>query len=111
MRAVAAVNGPVAARTRFLGSFIRSASAEPTKGGRVRRHGLTVANFFANDRNCLTEKKSSPMTWVVGTGIIRPETNASHWVLRADFSQKLVVRAQKMNFHGWIFREFGVGAR
>ena len=62
MRALAAVNGPVAARTRFLGSFIRSAGAEPTRGGRVRRPGLIIANSFANGRKCLTEQVF-PLPW------------------------------------------------
>ena len=56
LRALAAVNGPVATRTRFLGSCTRSAGAKPTRGGRVRRPGLIVANSCANGRNCLTEQ-------------------------------------------------------
>ena len=55
LRALAAVNGPAAARTIFLGSCIQSAGAEPTRGGRMHRPGLTVANSFANGRKCLTE--------------------------------------------------------
>ena len=50
----------------------------------------------------------SPLARVVGPGIIRPETNAPHWVQRAGFSQTFV--AQKAIFHGGLLREFGIGA-
>ena len=65
----------------------------------MRRTGLTVVNSFANGRKCLTEHiSSSPLAWIVGPGIIRQGTNAPHWVQRARFSHKLVVRAQKVIF-------------
>ena len=76
------------------------------------RPGLTFANCFANGRKCLTEQfLPSPLARVVGPGIIRPETNAPHWVQRAGFSQQFVASAQKVIFHGGILREFGVVAR
>ena len=112
LRALAAVIGPAASRTRFLGSCIRNAGAEPTTGSRVRRHGLTVANSFANGRKCFTELMfSSPLAWVVGPGIIRSETNAPHWVQRARFRDTFGVRSQKGILYGWNLRECGVGAR
>ena len=61
----------------------------------------------ASPSNCFF----SPLAWFVGAGIIRPEANAPHWVQRTDSSQKFVASAQKVIFHGWILREFGVGAR
>ena len=49
-----------------------------------------------------------PLAWVVDPGITRPETNAPHWIQRAGFSQKLVVRAYKVFFlwldSAWIWR-------
>ena len=73
---------------------------------------LVVANFFVNDGKRLTEQFfPSPLAWVVGSGIIRPETNAPHWVQRAGFGQTFVVSAQKVMFHGGILREFSVVAR
>ena len=67
------------------------------------------ANCFANGSKCLTEQIfPSPLAWVVGSGIIRPETNAPHWVQRAGFSQTFVASAQKVMLHGGILREFGV---
>ena len=74
--------------------------------------GLTVANRFANGRKRLTEQifPSRP-AWVFNSGIIRPETNAPHWVHRAGFGQPFVASAQKVMFHGGILREFGVVAR
>ena len=62
MRALAAVNAPAAARMRLLGSYICSAGTEPTRGGRVRRPGLIVANSFVNGRQCLTEH-GFPLPW------------------------------------------------
>ena len=53
----------------------------------------------------------SPLAWVVGSGIVRPETNAPHWVQRAGFGQTFVVSAQNVIFHGGIPREFSVVAR
>ena len=74
--------------------------------------GLTVANCFANGRKRLTEQiVSSPLAWIVGSGIIRPETNAPHWVQRAGFGQPFIASAQKVMFHGGFLREFGVVAR
>ena len=74
--------------------------------------GVTFANCFANGRNCLTEQNfPSPRAWVVGSGIIRPETNAPHWVQRAGFGQTFVARAQKVMFHDGILGELGVVAR
>ena len=70
--------------------------------------GLTVAN----GRKRLTEQFfSSPLAWAVGSGIIRPETNAPHWVQRTGFGQTFVASAQTVMFHGGILREFGVVAR
>ena len=74
--------------------------------------GLTVANFYANCRKCLTEQIfSSPLAWVVGSGIIRPNTNAPHWVQKAGLRQPFVASAQKVMFHGEILHELGVVAR
>ena len=74
--------------------------------------GLTVANCFANGRKRLTERiVPCPLVWVVGSGLIRPETNAPHWVQRAGFGQTFVASAQHLMFHGGILREFGVVAR
>ena len=53
----------------------------------------------------------SPLAWVVDSGIIRPETNAPHWVQKAGFGQTFVASAQKVMFHGGILREFSVVAR
>ena len=50
------MNGPAVAGTKFIGSCIRSAGGKATRGGRVRRPGLTAANSFANGRKCLTEE-------------------------------------------------------
>ena len=70
------------------------------------RPGLTFANCFANGRNFLTEQIfPSPLAWVVGPGIIRPDTNAPHWVQRAGFSPKFVASAQKVIFHGGILHD------
>ena len=39
----------------------------------MRRTGLTVSNFFANGRKCLTEQNLSSLpAWVVCPGIIHP---------------------------------------
>ena len=59
--------------------------------------GLTVTNFFSNGRKRLTEQIfPSPLAWVVGSGIIRPETNAPHWVQRAGFGQPFIASDQKV---------------
>ena len=74
--------------------------------------GFTFANCFVNGRKCLTEQFfPAPLTWVVGSGIILPGTNAPHWILRAGFGQTFVANAQKVMFHGGILREFGAVAR
>ena len=74
--------------------------------------GLTVGNFLANRRKRLTEQfVPSPLAWVVGSWIIRPETNAPHWVQTAGFGQPFVASAQQVMIHGGIVREFGVVAR
>ena len=74
--------------------------------------GLTVVNCFANGRKRLNERIfSSPLAWVVGSGIIRPETNAPHGVQRAGFGQMFIASAQKVMFHVGVLREFGVVAR
>ena len=53
--------------------------------------GLSVSNFFANCRKRLTEQKfPSPLARAFGSGIIRPETNAPHWVQRAGFGHPLL---------------------
>ena len=73
--------------------------------------GLTVTNCFAKCRKRLTEQNfPSPLAWGFGSGIIRPETNAPHWVQRAGFGQPFVASAQKVMFLGGILREFGVVA-
>ena len=73
---------------------------------------LTFADCFANGRRRLTEHFfPSPLAWVAGSGIVRPETNAPHWVQRAGFGQTFVAGAQKVMFHGGILCEFGVVAR
>ena len=49
------------------------------------------ANCFTNGRNRFTEQTvPSPLAWVIGSGIIRPETNAPHWVQMASFVQIFV---------------------
>ena len=53
----------------------------------------------------------SPLAWVVGSGIVRPETNALHWVQRAGFGQTFVASTQKVMFHGGVLRGSGVFAR
>ena len=76
------------------------------------RPGLTFAKGVANGRNYFTEQIfPSPLPWVVGPGIIHPETNAPHWVQRSGFGQPFVASAQKMMFHGGILRKIGVVAR
>ena len=78
----------------FVDSSIPRRSTEPASGGWVRQPGLTVANRFANGRKRLTEQIfPSPLAWVVGSGIIRPETNAPHWVQRAGFGQPFIASA------------------
>ena len=63
--------------------------------------GITFANGFANGRKCLTDKNlRSPLARVVDLGIIRPQTNAPHWVQTAGFSQTFVASAQKVFFIG-----------
>ena len=52
-----------------------------------------------------------PLQWVVGSGVVRPETNASHWVKKAGFGQTFVASAQKVLVHGGCMREFGAVAR
>ena len=63
--------------------------------------GITFANGFANGRKCLTDKNfPSPLARVVDPGVIRPQTNAPHWVQTAGFSQTFVASAQKVFFIG-----------
>ena len=82
---------------------------DPAAGGRVRRPALIIANCFANGRKRLPEKMlSSPLAWVVGSGIIRPETNAPHWVQRAGVGQPFVAGAQIVMFDGGVLRELNV---
>ena len=58
--------------------------------------GLTFAKSLANGRKCLTAQFfPSSLAWVVGPGIIRPETNAPHLVQRAGFSQTFVASVQR----------------
>ena len=91
---------------------IPSGSAESTRGGGVCRPCLTFANGVADSRKYPIEKNGpSPLAEVTGPGIIRPDTNAPHWVQRAGFSQKFDASAQKVIFDGGILREFGIGAR
>ena len=74
--------------------------------------GLTVANYFVNGGKCLTEKiVPSLQAWIVGSGIIRPDTNAQHWAWRDGISHLCIASAQKEMFHGGVLREFGVVAR
>ena len=61
--------------------------------------GLTVANCFLNGRKRLTEQISpSPQAWIVGSGIIHPDTNAPHWVQKAGFSRPFFSCAQSRCF-------------
>ena len=88
----------------FVDSSVHRGSTEPTSGGRACQPGLTFVDCFANGRKRLTEQNfPSPLARVVRPGIIRPETNAPHWIQRAGFRQNLL--------HGGILREFGVVAR
>ena len=48
---------------------------------------------------------SSPLAWVSGSGIIRPETNAPHRAQRAGFGQPFIASAQKVMFHGGVLRD------
>ena len=67
------------------------------------RPGLAVANRFANGRKGLTEQVFSfPVdnVWVIGPGIICPETNTPNLVQMADYGQTFVASAQKVKFHG-----------
>ena len=65
--------------------------------------GLTFANFFVNGRKRLTEHFfSSPLAWVFDSGIICPETNASHWIQRAGFGQPFVASAQTVMLRGGV---------
>ena len=94
-----------------MDSSIPRESVEPASGSRVCQPGLQFAKFFAHGRKRLTEQNfPSPQAWVVASGIIRPEPNASRWVQRAGFGQTFVTSAQKVMFHGGILREFGVVA-
>ena len=62
---------------------------------------LTVANFFPKGRKRLTELSfPSLLAWVFSSGIIRPETNALHWVQRASFGQPFIASAQTVMFRG-----------
>ena len=55
------------------------------------RPDLTFANSVADGRKCLTEQICpSPLAGVAGPGIIRPETNAPHWIQRAYINQSLL---------------------
>ena len=56
-----------------------------------------IANGFADGRKCVPEQMfPSPLAWVVGPGIICPETNPPHWVQRASLSQTFVASVQKV---------------
>ena len=75
------------------------------------RPSPSVTNCFANGRKCLTEQFfPSPLVWVLGSGVVCPETNTLHWVQGAGLGQTFVASAQKVIFHGWIMRKFDVGA-
>ena len=39
-----------------------------------------------------------PLAWVFGSGIIRPKTNAPHWVQGAGFGQPFIASAQRWCF-------------
>ena len=74
--------------------------------------GRAFSNCFANGRKRLTELFfPSPRAWVVGSGIIRPETNAQPWVQRAGFGQTFVASSQKVVFICGILRAFIIVAR
>ena len=80
----------------FVHSCIPRGSKEPASGDRVCQPRLTVANCFANGRKRLTEHlHPSPLAYVVGWGIILPETNAPHRVQRAGFGQTFVASAPR----------------
>ena len=75
------------------------------------RFGLAVVNCFANSIKCLTEQLfSSPFVWVLGSGVVCPETSTLHWVQGAGLGQTFVASAQKVKFNGWVLAKYGVGA-
>ena len=70
------LSGPI-----FVDSSISGGAAESTRGDRVWRSGLAVANCFADGRACLTERVlSSPLVWILVAGVVRPETYTPHCV-------------------------------
>ena len=71
---------------------------------------LRIASLTAEIAS-LGKISPSPQAWIVGSGIIRPDTNAPHRVQRAGFCEPFIVSAQKQMFHGGVLREFGVVAR
>ena len=77
----------------------------------MRRPGLTVGNSFGNGREGLTEKVFLSSGMGCWPWDHLPGDESSHWVQKAGFNQKLVVRAQKVFIYCFILREFGVGAR
>ena len=82
---VSADRGPQArllSGRNFVDSSIPGGPAESTRGGLgVWRSVLAVANCFANGRECLTEQVfSSPLVWILGVGVVRPETYTPHCV-------------------------------
>ena len=85
---------------------------------RNRREEAECANPVSLSRNAWRTSESappskfpSPLAWVVGAGIIRPETNAPHWVQGAGFGLTFVASTQKVIFPGGVLREFGLVAR
>ena len=97
--------------TSWIPAFSVGVRNHPAEAG-FCHPGLSVANFFANCRKRLTEQNfPSPLAWAFGSGIIRPETNAPHWVQRAGFGQPFIASAQKVMVHGGVVRGFGVIAK
>ena len=47
----------------------------------MSRSDLAVVKGFANGRECLTEQVFfSSLVWILGVGVVRPETYTPHWV-------------------------------
>ena len=109
---LAAVNGPDcgADELSWMPAFPEGVKNWPTEA----RCANPVSRSRIASRTAESASPSnffSPLAWVVDSGIIRPETNAPHWVQKAGFGQTFVASAQKVRFHGGILSEFGVVSR
>ena len=72
------------------------------KGGGVCQPGLACANGVAEGRNCFPNIFLPwPAAGVSSLGVVCPETDASHGVERAGFSQT-DASAQKVLVHGRV---------